>query len=353
MPDFKYFSSIKNQQMIDLRSDTVTKPTPEMRNVMAEAEVGDDVFREDPTVNALEERVADLFGFECGLFVPSGTMANQLAVNVLTEQGEEVLIEETGHIFNYESTAAAQLSSVLLRTIRGQKGKLNAKRLDDTVRGEREWEPRTSVIALENSTNKGGGCCYSEHELKRIRDFADRHKLFVHLDGARLWNAMTATGTKPEFFSRIADTLSVSFSKGLGAPAGSMILASEAHIQRARRMRKMWGGGMRQVGILAAAADYGIDYHYPLLDDDHRRAKELSQTINECESLSIDTDSVETNILIFDVEDGRAETAVEKLAKENIQLVPFGPRTLRATFHFQITDEDLENVKSAFLKLFG
>lgn len=338
--------------MIDLRSDTVTKPTPEMRKVIAEAEVGDDVFKEDPTVNALEEKVARLFGFEEGLFVPSGTMANQLSINVLTEQGDEVLIEETGHIFNYESTAAAHLSSVLLRTLKGEKGKLPVDLLENKLRGVQDWEPKTRVISLENSTNKGGGCCYSENELSALRGFADQHGLAVHLDGARIWNAMTATGTEPGFYSKIADTMSVSFSKGLGAPAGSMVLSTKERIQQARRMRKMWGGGMRQVGILAAAADYGIEYHHPLLEDDHRRAKELARTVDKCEKLSIDLDSVETNILIFDVRDETAECAVEKLAEKGIQLVPFGPRTLRATFHFQITDSDLKKVKSVFRSLF-
>lgn len=339
--------------MIDLRSDTVTKPTPEMRKVMAEAEVGDDVFEEDPTVNDLESKVADLFGFEAGLFVPSGTMANQLSINLLAGQGEEVLIDETGHIFNYESTAAAHLSSVLLKPLSGHNGKLSADLLKDTIRGDHDWEPRTRVVAIENSTNKGGGCCYSEQELAGIRSFADDHHLQVHLDGARIWNAMTATETDPEYYSTVADTLSVCFSKGLGAPVGSMVLSSRENIRLARRLRKMWGGGMRQIGILASAADYAIDYHYPLLKEDHRRARELASIIDKCSGLSIDTDSVETNILIFDVEEMTAETAVQQLEEKGIQLVPFGPQTLRATFHFEITDEDLEEVKTVLIDIFG
>jgi threonine aldolase len=339
--------------MIDLRSDTVTKPTPQMRKVMIEAEVGDDVFEEDPTVNAFEERIADMFGFEAALFTPSGTMANQLAVNVLTEQGDEVLIEETGHIFNYESTAASHLSSVLLRPLQGSKGKLSADLLKDTIRGQQEWEPKTKVIALENSTNKGGGCCYTEQELAAINFFADENDLNVHLDGARIWNAMTATQTEPTFFSRIADTMSVCFSKGLGAPVGSMILSSQQHIIKARRMRKMWGGGMRQIGILAAAADYAVEHHLPKLKEDHRRARELAKVIDGCSKLSIDLDSVETNILIFDVKDMTAGKAVQQLAEEGIKVVPFGPNTLRATFHFQIGDDSLTTVKKTFKKLFG
>lgn len=339
--------------MIDLRSDTVTKPTHEMRQAMAEAEVGDDVFGEDPTVNALQEKVAKLFGFEDALFVPSGTMSNQLCLNLLSDQGDEVLIEETGHIANYESTAAAQLSSLMLKTFSGERGKLSVDLLQDKIRGDLEWEPRSQIIALENSTNKGGGSCYSEAELTDLRAFANDHDLSIHLDGARLWNAMVATETDPRFYSTIADTLSVSFSKGLGAPVGSMILSSRELINQARRVRKMWGGGMRQIGVLAAAADYAIDYHLPGLKDDHRRARELAETIGECEKLTIDPDSVETNILIFDVEGESAESVVGKLKQKEVLVTPFGPQTLRATFHFEIGDEDLEQVKRAVTKCFG
>jgi threonine aldolase len=338
--------------MIDLRSDTVTKPTSQMRQVMAEAKVGDDVFGEDPTVNALEEKIANMFGFDAGLFTPSGTMANQLSINLLTDQADEVLIEETGHIFNYESTAASHLSSVLLRPLQGAKGKLSSDLLKDTIRGQNEWEPRTSVIALENSTNKGGGCCYSEQELASISAFATQNNLAIHLDGARIWNAMTATQTEPTFYSRISDTMSVCFSKGLGAPVGSMILSSQENITKARRMRKMWGGGMRQIGMLAAAADYAVGHHLENLKEDHRRARELAEVINRCPGLTIDLGSVETNILIFDVKEMSAREAVKKLANNGIKLVPFGPKTLRATFHFQITDEDLNKVKSVFNQLF-
>jgi len=338
--------------MIDLRSDTVTKPTPEMRKAMAEAEVGDDVFAEDPTVNALQEKIANLFGFEAGLFVPSGTMGNQLSVNVLTHAGDEVLIEQTGHIFNYESTAAAHLSSVLLNPQPGTKGKLSVEQLENSLRGAHEWEPQTKVVALENSTNKGGGCCYTEEELSRIQDFAEKQDLLIHLDGARIWNAMTATGTDPQFYSSIANTMSVCFSKGLGAPVGSMVLSSAERIRQAHKMRKMWGGGMRQIGILAAAADYAVENHYPLLEEDHKRARKLAETIDSCSGLSIDLDSVETNILIFDVLERSAEEAVALLEEQGVRVVPFGPKTLRATFHLQITDEDLEQAQQAFSKVF-
>ncbi|MDZ7692864.1 MAG: GntG family PLP-dependent aldolase [Balneolaceae bacterium] len=337
---------------VDLRSDTVTTPTEGMLSAMMEAKVGDDVFGEDPTVNRLQQKVASLFGMEAGLFVPSGTMGNQLSLKVLTEPGDEVLIDKTGHIFNYEGAAASFISSVQIHTLDGERGKLTSDILQDTVRGVHDWEPRTSVIAIENSTNKGGGACYSRMELKALREFADDYGLSLHLDGARIWNAVKATDIDPRFFGSIADTMSVCFSKGLGAPVGSMVLSTEENIVKARRYRKLLGGGMRQVGILAAAADYAIEHHWEKLSHDHRRALELAKTIAECSQLSIDMKTLETNILLFDVKEGRAESALKKLEKAGILMVPFGPQVIRATFHHQITDHDLGHVKSVIKKLF-
>lgn len=339
--------------MVDLRSDTVTTPTPEMLKAMTQAEVGDDVFKEDPTVNAFEQKIARMFGMEAGLFVPSGTMSNQLCLNVLTDAGDEVLIDELGHIFNYETAAASHLSSVQLRPLSGKNGKLNVELLQNTIRGQYDWEPRTKVIALENTTNKGGGVCYRKEELEQIKAFADEHQLLIHLDGARIWNAIVATDIPPDFFSEIADTLSVCFSKGLGAPVGSMMLSSAQRIKEARRFRKMWGGGMRQIGLLAAAADYGVENHWPLLKDDHRRARELAAIIDQCSKVAIDPQSVESNIVIFDTLEEEATTALQKLEKEGIRMVPFGHKTIRATFHFQITDSDLEHTIDILQKLFG
>lgn len=338
--------------MIDLRSDTVTRPTPEMLKAMTEAEVGDDVFESDPTVNKFQQRIAALFGMEAGLFVPSGTMSNQLGIKVLTEPGDEILIDEKGHIFNYETSAASALSGVQVTTLKGNQGKLNRTILENKVRGNFDWEPRTKVVCVENTTNKGGGVCYSKQELSEIKGFADEHNLAVHLDGARIWNAMTATDIAPEFFGTIADTISVCFSKGLGAPVGSMLLSSEKNIAKARRYRKMWGGGMRQVGLLAAAAEYGVDNHWPLLKEDHRRAREVGETISVCSKLSIDMDNLQTNILIFDVLEEDAVSAVEKLGKEGVTMIPFGPKTIRATFYFEIGDEEVEKVKAVLKRLF-
>ncbi|MDX1641457.1 MAG: GntG family PLP-dependent aldolase [Balneolaceae bacterium] len=336
--------------MINLRSDTVTTPTPEMLEAMVEAEVGDDVFAEDPTVNRFQQKMADMFGMEAGLFVPSGTMSNQLCIYVLTEPGDEVIIDETGHVFNYESGAASYLSSIQLRPLKGKRGKLTPELIESAIRPKNEWDPHTKVIAVENTTNKGGGAYYTKKELLEIRKLADEHNLFVHLDGARIWNAMTASGIEPEFFGTVSDTISICFSKGLGAPIGSMMLASREQIKKARRHRKMLGGGMRQVGILAAAADFAVEQHWHLLDDDHKRAKEFAKAISKNPAFQIDLSTVDTNIVLFDVVDATAEVALQKFADKGIAFVPFGPKTIRATFHFQVNDEDLKTIIKAFEK---
>ncbi|MDX1585252.1 MAG: GntG family PLP-dependent aldolase [Balneolaceae bacterium] len=338
--------------MIDLRSDTVTKPTDGMRKAMVEAKVGDDVFGEDPTVNELQEKVAAMFGMEAGLFVPSGVMSNQLALKLLSSPGDEVLIDYKGHVFNYETAAASLISSVQLNPLHGTKGKLTPELVKSAMRSGQDWEPNPSVVVVENATNKGGGTCYSDSELRDIADTASELNLSLHLDGARLWNAMTATRTDPEFYGTIADTITVSFSKGLGAPVGSMLLSSKEHIELARRYRKMLGGGMRQIGLLAAAAGYAIDHHLPLLKEDHRRAKELARTISKCSKLAIDPETVETNIVIFEVRIGEVESALEHLRDRNIQMVPFGANTIRATFHFEVGDRELEKVCKAMEILF-
>lgn len=339
--------------MIDLRSDTVTRPTAEMRAVMAEAEVGDDVFGEDETVNAFQRKIAGMFNMEAGLFVSSGTMGNQLAVNVLTNPGDEVIIDETGHVFNYEATAAALLSSVQLHPVQGINGILTPEIIEPAIRPKHDWDPRTRVIALENTTNKGGGVCYSSQNLKDIRNLADKHGLSIHLDGARIWNAATASGIEFSFFCEIADTISVCFSKGLGAPVGSMLLSSKERIDKARRMRKMLGGGMRQIGILAAAADYAVEHNFPLLAEDHRRAKAFAEVVAECPQLDINLDRVETNIVIFNVKNEMAASAIKKIAEHDVYMTEFGPKMIRATFHLHIGDDDLQHITDTMKKIFS
>lgn len=339
--------------MIDLRSDTITKPTPKMLVAMTSAEVGDDVFAEDTTVNAFEQKMANKFGFEAGLFVPSGTMSNQLAVKVLTQPGDEILIEKKGHIFNYETGATAFLSGVQIHPIEGNHGKLSPELLTAMKRGQYDWEPSTKLLCLENTTNKGGGACYTKKELRALKTFADEQGLLVHIDGARIWNAMTATDTEPDFFGSIADSISICFSKGLGAPIGSMLLSNKDNIRRARRYRKMWGGGMRQVGLLAAAADFAVENHWPLLAEDHRRAALFADVVSKCSQLSINKDAVETNIVIFDVVAGDAVHALDKLEQAGIRMVRFGPKTIRATFHFQISDSAFTQLLETMGELFN
>jgi threonine aldolase len=345
-PERGIHKQITNHQskMIDLRSDTVTRPTPGMLKAMTEAEVGDDVFSEDPTVNLFEKKMAEMFGMEAGLFVPSGTMSNQLCIAVLTKPGDEVIIDELGHIFNYESGAAAHLSSVQLRPLKGVRGKLNRELAASAIRPKNDWDPHTRVIAIENTTNKGGGACYSKEELIELSNLADEQGIFLHLDGARIWNAITASGIEPDFFGTVVDTISICFSKGLGAPVGSMMLAGKEQIKKARRFRKMWGGGMRQVGLLAAAAEYAVEYHFPLLKEDHRRARELAGAVSRNPAFSIDLDTIETNIVLFDVTNGTAEEVLKSFNESGVGMIPFGPKTIRATFHFQVGDEDLEKV---------
>ena len=339
--------------MIDLRSDTVTKPTPAMLIAMAKADVGDDVLGEDETVNRFQQKIADLFGMESGLFVPSGVMSNQLALKVLTQPGDEVIIDRNGHIYNYETGGAAFLSRVQFQTVTGNYGKLAPKNLINRKRGVYDWEPNTSVLSLENSTNKGGGACYSQNELIALTNFSKKENLLLHIDGARIWNAIISTGINPSFFGQIADTISVCFSKGLGAPVGSMLLSTSRRIAQARRYRKMWGGGMRQVGLLAAAADYAVDNHWSLMENDHKKAQIFSEAVSKCSKLAINLEAVESNIVMFDVKSGNAKQAVELLERNGIFMVSFGPKTIRATFHFQITDDHLKEIVSIITSLFG
>lgn len=330
--------------MIDLRSDTVTKPTLGMLQAMIAAEVGDDVFKEDPTVNALQERVAAMFGFEAALFVPSGVMGNQLCVNLLTKPGDEILLDKTAHIFNYESAAAPVLSGVQLHTVSGPQGILTPEILETGFRAHNDWDPRTSVIALENTTNKGGGAYYTKENLLAIRKLADANDVALHIDGARIWNASIASGIDYSFFRTVADTMSVCFSKALGAPVGSMVLCGKDKIRDAYRRRKQWGGGMRQIGLLAAAADYALDHHLPLLGEDHRRAKELAVALSKHSDYTVDPDSVKTNIVLFDVNDGDVAGHLARFKGRGVAMVQFGPRTIRAVFHFQVGDGELEKV---------
>ncbi len=323
---------------VDLRSDTVTKPTPGMREAMARAEVGDDVYDEDPTVHRLQERIAEMLGKEAALFVPSGTMSNQIAVRVHTRPGDEVLLEANCHIYNYEAGAPAVLSHVMCRPIPGRYGVLDVDDLDGMIRPPGEHYAQTRLVCLENTHNRGGGRIFPLENIERICKWAKEHGLRTHLDGARLFNACVATGIPPQRYAEHFDTVSVCFSKGLGAPVGSALCGPRELIQQARRIRKVFGGGMRQAGVIAAAALYALEHHIDRLAEDHANAQLLAQAIREIDGLQLDPPEVHTNIIWFHVRPTVASaTQVAQAAKERgVLLGVAGPQTLRACTHLDV-----------------
>lgn len=339
--------------MIDLRSDTVTRPTEPMRRAMYEAEVGDDVFGEDPTVAQLQDTVAELLGKEAALFVSSGVMGSQLAVKVHTQPGDEVICEAGCHIANYESGAAGVLSGVQLQTIPGDRGRLTAQDVRDAVRSGHYWEPQPRVVALENTHNKAGGVVQRMSDIEAIGVVARERGLAYHLDGARLWNAAVASGLSEKALAAPFDTVSICLSKGLGAPVGSLLAGPVDLIRSAHRYRKMLGGGMRQVGILAAAGLHAIEHHREALADDHRRASRLAQAIAGLPGFQIDPVHVETNIVMFGTGDRTAADVLLALANEDVLMVPFGPRTVRATTHRDLDDDAIELAIAAMRRLFA
>jgi threonine aldolase len=329
---------------IDLRSDTVTRPTPGMRAAMAAAEVGDDVFDEDPTVHRLQDRVAELLGTEAALFVPTGTMANQIAVRVHCQPGDELICETTSHVYVWEAGAPAALSGVTTRAVDGDCGVVDVGQLRNLVRPASEHYARTRLVVLENTHNRGGGRVYPRDKAEAIAAWAHENGLAVHLDGARLWNAHAATGTPLIDWCKPFDSVSVAFSKGLGAPVGSAVAGTRDFVARARRVRKLYGGAWRQAGVLAAAALYALDHHLPKLADDHRNARVLAEAVADTPGLRLDPPAVETNLVWFEVDP--ALTPAPRLAaalKERGVLVhPAGPTTLRACTHLDVSAADVE-----------
>jgi threonine aldolase len=340
---------------IDLRSDTVTKPTPAMRKSMAEAEVGDDVFGEDPTVNALQEKVANLLGKEAALFVPSGTMGNQLSIKSHTQPGDEVIIEASSHLYNFEGGASAALSGIQFQCLKGVRGILEVSQIEEAIRPTDHHFPVTRLVCLENTHNRGGGSIYPLEKISEIYRLVKSKGLLVHLDGARLWNASVATGIKPQEYTQWADSVSVCLSKGLGAPIGSLVAGSKPFIDRVHRFRKMFGGGMRQVGIIAAAGIYALDHHLERLKDDHQNAKRLAVGLKELKGVSIDPKHVETNIIIFDVTDTGMTSAqvTEGMKKEGVLIHALGKTQIRMVTHLDVTDQDIEIALKAFEKVLG
>jgi threonine aldolase len=343
------------KDFIDLRSDTVTKPTPAMRKAMAEAEVGDDVFGEDPTVNALQEKVAKILGKEAALFVPSGTMANQLSIKSHTQPGDEVIIEVSSHPYNFEGGAGAALSGIQFNCLKGVRGVLDASQIEEAIRPADHHFPVTRLVCLENTHNRGGGSIYSVEKMAEIYRLTKSKGLLLHLDGARLWNASTATGMKPHEYAQWADSVSVCLSKGLGAPIGSLVSGSESFIHRVHRFRKMFGGGMRQVGIIAAAGIFALDHHLERLKEDHQNAKRLAVGLKEFKGVSIEPKYVETNIVIFDVANtGMTGSQVaEAMKKEGVLIHAFGRTQIRLVTHLDVSNEDIEKALKAFEKALG
>jgi threonine aldolase len=327
------------EPLIDLRSDTVTRPTAAMRAAMHAAEVGDDVFHEDPTVNRLEEHVAELLGKEAAVFVPSGTMSNQIAVRVHTRPGDELICDVNCHIFNYEAGGPAVHSGITCRTLDGDCGILDVTQLEDKVRPDDDHQVRTRLVCLENTHNRGGGRVYPFEKIQAIRDWTHKQGLMLHLDGARLWNAVVATGVPAERWGALFDTVSVCFSKGLGAPVGSALAGPRELMTQARRIRKLFGGGMRQAGVVAAAALYALDHHVERLAEDHRNAQVIAQAIAETPGLELVPPEVETNLIWFCVEPevGTAKGVAAALKEQGVLVHPAGPQTLRACTHLDVS----------------
>ncbi len=330
--------------MINLISDTVTKPTPEMLSAMMEAKVGDDVFRDDPTVNALEEKAAKLFGKEAALFCPSGTMTNQIAIQVNTQRLDEMICDHYSHVFQYETGGYASNSGVAVNLIVGEHGKITAEQIEKVIRPDYDWLPNSALVVLENTCNKGGGSYYTLDEIKPIRDLCLTKGLRLHLDGARLFNALVETGDAPAEHGALFDSISICLSKGLGAPVGSLLIGDEALMKKARKLRKVMGGGMRQAGFLAAAGIYALDNNVTRLKIDNDRAKLLGAVLEKT-NYAENVRPVRTNILIFDVKaPWTAASFIEYLNGKGILASAFGVNTVRFVFHLDVTEEMIEKV---------
>jgi len=328
--------------MIDLRSDTVTTPTEEMRRAMANAEVGDDVYGEDPTVNRLQERAAEIFQKEAGLFMPSGTMGNQVAVKLHTKLGQEVVVEERGHIYNYEMATMAALSGCLARPVRGQDGHLTWSQIEAVLSPPVYYRARTGLITLENTHNMAGGTVLSRAETSEVVDRAHQRGLPVHLDGARIFNAATALNTSVAELTAEFDSVMFCFSKGLCAPVGSMLLGKKDLIQEAWRVRKMLGGGMRQVGVLAAAALIALEKMPCRLYEDHENAKRLARALAQMQAFSIEPAKVETNILVVDLNRWTSGELLQRLKERGVLAGSTGPSQVRFVTHKDVSAADID-----------
>lgn len=336
--------------MIDLRSDTVTKPSQAMRQAMAKAEVGDDVYGEDPTVNRLQEVAAALVGKAVALFVPSGTMANQLALRAQAQPGQEVIVDSHAHMVRYEQGAGGALAGVQFHWVAGERGLLAPEQVEAAIRPKDPHTIQTALICLENTHNSGGGTIYPLAAVERIGAIARQRGLPMHLDGARLFNAVVATGTSATEYAKHFATVSFCLSKGLGAPAGSLIATNDRDmLERLRRFRRMYGGAMRQAGVLAAAGLYALEHNIARLKDDHEHARRLATLLSQIPTVSLDLKSVETNIIFFDVASSRSPAdLVAALKAEGVLINAVGGRTYRAVTHLDVSAEDIEKAGKIF-----
>ena len=340
--------------MIDLRSDTVTVPTDGMRKAMARAQVGDDVYGEDPTVNRLQDMVASLLGKRFALFVPSGTMANQLAIRAQTQPGQEVIVEGTSHMIRYEQGAAGALAGVQLHWVPGERGIMNAEQVEAAIRPKDPHSIPTALICLENTHNAGGGTIYPLSTIEKIRTVAVKHGIPMHLDGARLMNAVAATTLPPAAYAQHFETVSMCLSKGLGAPVGSLLVSSDQQlIDRIRRFRRMYGGAMRQAGILAAAGIYALEHHVTRLTEDHTHAKKLARQLQQIPAVQVAPQHVETNIVIFQITDQQRSPAeiVAALKQEGVLINAIGGSSYRAVTHLNVSAKQIDEAGAVFARV--
>ncbi|MFA6260322.1 MAG: GntG family PLP-dependent aldolase [Bacteroidia bacterium] len=331
---------------IDLRSDTVTKPTPAMLDAMKQARVGDDVYGEDPEVNRLQEMAAKLFGMEAGLFCPSGTMTNQIAIKMHTQPGDELICADNAHVFKYEGGGIASNSGVQARVIQGDRGRINAFQVEEMINGDDVHFPRTSLVCLENTSNRGGGSIYDWESMQAIRNVCDAHQLKLHLDGARIFNALVEGNYTPLQLGKLFDSISICLSKGLGAPVGSVLLGTKTMIQKARRIRKVFGGGMRQAGYLAAAGSYALTHYIDRLKIDHDHAKRIGKVLQDLPGVA-EVIPVETNIIIFRLSSAAITDSFKQYLESNSILCGrVAPDALRFVFHLDIHAEMVNQLES-------
>jgi threonine aldolase len=337
--------------IVDLRSDTVTQPTAAMLEAMMMAEVGDDVFQEDPTVNKLESIAAEMFGMESALYCPTGTMSNQIAIRVHTQPGDEVICDKTAHVYQYEGGGIASNSGAQVKLLEGERGKLTAEAVASSINADDVHKAHTSLVCLENTSNRGGGSCYNIETIKNIRKICDEKSLALHLDGARLFNALVAKKESPKEYGKLFHSISVCLNKGLGCPIGSILIAEKSFIKKARRIRKVFGGGMRQAGYMAAAGIYALQHHIKRLEQDHQHARLIAAALSQKEFTDLIL-PVETNIIIFSIKPSYSnEDIVQKMKNEDILLFAISPTQIRMVLHLNITSAMVDHIIEVIKRL--